>query len=739
MVTDMNQQTSQIAPRSRRQSGFTLVEMLISVTLVLLMMTLFTSIFEMATTSLSTQRGIASMDQAARALTTAFRGDVAKRTYTYVQPYYPTEAAGNSPTPFGNRAGYIYISTNSPYSGLDDLLQFTVNSSLTDEELDTTEFFGASRLFYDIGSDTEFNGGGGDAERQVRLASNPNQPEADDASLRTNEFSSSPAAEVCYFVRNGGLYRRVMLLREPLPVAGQDLSITPLSAVSGNNYVQPTSAPTDTFFGGTIGVVASPLSIQQFDDSAADHFLLGAGSPGERPPVDWDVRATNDLWRYFDYSAVPTLGTMYTPSGGIALPNGASFIGIDALDNTGGPGSSLLGGQLGSPLNRFGFDYNTGFSREHDRIAEMLFIGRFTQGETSDPRFNFPMAPSREDDFANEYVNVPLQAGQTAAIINTGALELDGDVINGNPMDLIGTPLRLNENGVIHQFSGTDGRGGVRHVEDLLLSNVHSFRVKLWDSRLQRFVTPSHSDLAPLSTPSGIQTVVGDYHSNRNLNATYGPHGARVAAGDTTASADNHVFDTSHPWSPQQAPFVPYRYYPPRAGDGPGVAGGTSFPVGPGPTPNTSPDPYTEFDRETGINQKNKGYWVPSDFSDADPGNWVNNEYAVGDVVFRPFVDVDGNNVFSWTADNVPAQAFQIAYVCVQAGYAGETEPSWPSVAGQRFGDVSNALASGTPAVWVSLDNRQPLRAIQATVQFFDPNTEKTRQLTLEMPLTTDR
>ena len=726
----MSKRITQSDSRSAFNSGFTLVEMLIAVTLVLLMMTLFTSIFEMATSSLSTQRGIASMDQAARAVTTALRADVAKRTYRYVQPYYPTEAAGNSPTPFGNRAGYIYISTNSPYSGLDDIIQFTVSADQTSEELDETEYFGASRLLYDLSSDADF---GTAAAREVRLTSNPNQPEADDASLRTNEFSSSPAAEVCYFVRNGGLYRRVMLLRRPLPVAGQDLSIAPRSAVSGNEYMLPHPAPTDTVFGGIIGVVTTPLAIEQFDSANSDHFQLGAS---EDAPVSWNVRGTNDLWRYFDFAAVP--GSLHTPSGGIALPNGASFMGIDALDNTGGAGSALLGGQLGSPLNRFGFNYLTGFSREHDNSTEMQFIGRFSQGETSDPRFNYPMAPCRPLDLTDPStvteVTVPLSVGQTASTINTGAL-----LGNGNPMDLTGTPLTLNQNGIVTQFSGADGRGSVRQVEDLLLSNVHSFRVKLWDSRLQRFVTPSNSDLAPLSTPSGIQTVVGDYHVNRNLNPGYGPHGPRVAAGVAGAAADNHVFDTSHPQTGLNAPFIPYRYYPPRSGDAAGVAGGSSFPVGPGPTPSSAPDPYQEFDRETGLNQKNKGYWVPSDFSDADPANWVNNNYAVGDVVFSPFTDVNGNGTFDWAADAVPAEAFQIAYVCVQAGYAGETAPSWPSVPGQRFGDVSNSLATGTPAVWVSLDNRQPLQAIQATVQFFDPNTEKTRQLTLELPLTTDR
>ncbi|MFN5075701.1 MAG: type II secretion system protein J, partial [Planctomyces sp.] len=88
-------------PAGISRTGFTLVEMLVSVALVLLMMSLFASIFSMASGSVSTQRGISNHDQKARALTTLIKGDFSHRTQRYPLPFYPTESTATSPTPFG--------------------------------------------------------------------------------------------------------------------------------------------------------------------------------------------------------------------------------------------------------------------------------------------------------------------------------------------------------------------------------------------------------------------------------------------------------------------------------------------------------------------------------------------------------------------------------------------------------------------------------------------------------------
>ncbi|MCP4172067.1 MAG: prepilin-type N-terminal cleavage/methylation domain-containing protein [Fuerstiella sp.] len=704
--------------------GFTLVEMLVSVTLVLLMMTMFTAIFEMATDSVSKQQGIAKNDQQARALTTIIKADISKRSFRYVQPFCPTESSATSPTSLGPRAGSLYISTNDTASGLDDLLQFTVNASLTQETTDDSQFFGSARLLYDLAADPDF----GDKARRTTLRFNPNQPDADDSNLSANNVGGSSAAEISYFVRGGALYRRVMLLREPLAVAGEDLSVQPVSNVGDNQYTN--SIGTGVNIGGVLAYVQAPLNINQTNSGNADHFAL---STGQTAPLAWNVRATNDFWRHFDYAATPVL-TGAPPF----IPTDVQFVGIDSLSND---DPSPTARSLGIPWVRFGFNAVTGLSREHNDPVERLFLGRFTHAETSDPDFNWPMAACRTAN--TDEVSVPLGSGQSYAGLNTGAA-----IGNGNPMDLVGTRLNLRQStGVIAEFDGTSGRGGSRKVEDLLLNNVHEFKVEIWDDRLQRFVVPSHNYRTQIQAGGTTTVVHGDYNSSRRLNQNYGPSLPISGA----SRARNHVFDT---WTPNglttlpirsfdldgsggisqneaSAPFVPYRYYPPRRGDSP-----------PGPSPNSMTDPSAEVDRQTGV-ARNRGYWDPD------------NEYAVGDVVFAvpaTFVannvvgwDADGDGVFEWDQDgqtgfgNLPGQGFQIAYRCVQDGYTGTDAPSWPSVPGQRFSGVAVGGAQGAPDVWVSLDNRRPLRSIRMKVQFFDQITEKLRQLTLVLPLTTDR
>jgi prepilin-type N-terminal cleavage/methylation domain-containing protein len=326
---------------SHPRPGFTLVEMLVSVALVLLMMSLFASIFSMASNSVSTQRGISLNDQKARSLTTMIRADLHHRTMRYPQPFYPGENSATSPTPFGTRSGYLYISTNDPNSGLDDLLQFTVRSDILIEDTDSSPWFGRAQLLVD-----RVNGS------STSLSINTNQPEADDGSLLVNSTGSSTAAEVCYFVRNGNLYRRISLLRDPLPVAGRQLN------------EQPT----------TIGGV-------QYFASADGLFQLANGG------------LSNDFWRHFDYSAYPARAL--TSSG-----NGVTFTGVSALNNEFGTAGATLEA-LGNPRFRFGFNamgtgVQSGLSREHTAPGG-YFLGRFLHAETSASNFNWPQAKAHID------------------------------------------------------------------------------------------------------------------------------------------------------------------------------------------------------------------------------------------------------------------------------------------------------------------------------------------------------
>ena len=237
----MRRPLKQSRVRVRHASGFTLVEMLVSVALVLMLMTLFAAIFQIATGSMVKQRGISENDQRARTISTVVRKDFQHRTFRYPLAFYPGEDSATSLTSFSNRSGYVYISTNDPDTGLDDLVQFTVNANILTEDSDATPYFGRATELVDRNSA---------GASPTGLGTSPNQPEADDGSLAANAVASSPFAEVCYFIRRGNLYRRVVLIREPLSVAGQDFVPQP-TARSGYNYFsgQPDTTDPTTYDG----------------------------------------------------------------------------------------------------------------------------------------------------------------------------------------------------------------------------------------------------------------------------------------------------------------------------------------------------------------------------------------------------------------------------------------------------------------------------------------------------------
>lgn len=613
-----------------QRRGFTLVEMLVSVTLVLLMMTLFMAAFQLATDSVKTQQKIAENDQKVRALTGLIRGDIAKRTMRRVQPFFPGETTA-SPTSFGERAGYFYISTNNGNSSGDDVLQLTLDVNQTQQNTDLTNYFGHAEQLVDR---TLVDG--------VSLTQSPNQPELDDGRLDINSTASSSAAEVSYFIRNGNLYRRVLLLREPLPISGQDLS------------AQPTNSADSDFFAGV--------------DDMANYDGLYQITSG----------LSDDFWTHFDLAAYPT-----NVSGNLK----ATVLGLSSLNNDG------VTVAIADPRYRFGFDTATGRSREH-LAAGGLFMGRFLHAETSAPNFNYPQQHCQEESLAGRLLD------------NTATA-------NGNPMDPT-VEFTLNKYGVIERFDnvvggGTNGRGGSRAVEDLLLANVHEMRIEVWDERLRAYASMAHSSL-------DASSVAGDYHVSRRLNGLVGPYSS-PAVFDTWNAHNNIDLDGSGSVvdGERPAPFVAYSIYPP------------VFPAGPSPAGMPGPFP-DDTNSSPGLS-----YWLPS------------KEFAVGDVTFASFADIDGDTQFEWfsdpagvVSDGVSPQGFDLIFECIAIddpdsnglGFTDATEPTWPNTVGRivRDGQVT----------WRVIDNRRPLRAIRMTLRFLHQRSGDMRQLTLELSLQDD-
>ncbi|MEJ7593603.1 MAG: prepilin-type N-terminal cleavage/methylation domain-containing protein [Planctomycetaceae bacterium] len=651
------------------RSGFTLVEMLVALALVMLMMTMFATIFQMATGSATKQRIIAETDQRSRQLTTILRADFAKRSFRNTFPFLPNEDPTQTRVPFAARTGYVYVSCNNVSSAQDDIIQFTVDARQLQTNSDDSRFYGASALLFDeiYGTVDGTN---------PSLPYSPNQPEADDGELVPNGTSSSNAAEISLFLRGGNLIRRIMLIRDPLPVAGQELETQPMSSIL-NPFFQT--------------------------DAAGGSFYLGAA-----PTV-----AQDDFWRYFDFSAVPT--NMAN------APNGVEFVGIDALSNEGDD----ITASFGIPNFRFGFNPVTGLSREHEGTASTArFIGRYLQAETS---ANFV---SISEDF-----NWPNSASSLVAWGPVNSIT----PLNNNPLDIRNAVSLNPTTGLVEQFDGSLGRGGPRRVEDVLMSNVREFRIELWDSRLERWVVPGHAaSRTYLDSMGNPYQVAGDYHILRNAQRdpdsglfTYGP--LEIPG---VNSGTPHAFDTWHPEiardfdsdgaavediAERQAPYYPLRYYPPRQNDSP-----------PGPSPSSIPpsagiNPATEFDPISGRPNANRGFWAPG------------AAYYSGDVVFAndltPGWDGDGDGVFEWDQDSsdIPQQSVHWAYRCIRTttglptGTSGAIAPGWQSP-GLTF--LDNDL------LWEGFQNYQPLKSVRLTISFIEPNSETPKQLTLVLPLT---
>jgi type II secretory pathway pseudopilin PulG len=302
-------------PNSEFRAGFTLVEMLVAVGLVILMMSLFTTIFQFATQAMAVQKGTAENDQKVRLVMTLLRGDIGNRTTKTVLPYL-----ANNPTDIAylsdERMGYLYISENDPDDDTDDILQFTISSSNADELI-----YGRAAWL------TDPNG----------MSAQPNQPEFDDSVAKENSAGSSANAEVSYFLRNGVLYRRILLLRQPI-VAVNIADAHPYNPKLG------------------------PLG----NGSDMDLTVYQGGNTGPKA----------NFYSDFDYSAHYD-GT------------GPAFHGVLDLTNT--PGGAAF--PLGKPNYRFGFNQANGLPREFttqhiDNTGTTIpnsprFFGRFTQAETS--------------------------------------------------------------------------------------------------------------------------------------------------------------------------------------------------------------------------------------------------------------------------------------------------------------------------------------------------------------------
>ena len=568
--------------------------MLISVGLVLLMMTLFAQIFQMAGASISKQRGLMENDQRARTIQTIIKGDLDKRTFRKVLPFAANEDTTQVEAEISKRRGYFSYSENDPNNQLDDVLQFTMQSSIQVYNKDLSPYYG----------------------RALQLASfnHPNQPDTDDAQLVPNNTGLSTLAEVSYFVRNGSLYRRQLLIREPIAVAGS--TEQPQDATNNTaNFFDPTASP-------------APVVLYPSGVSNATTF-----------------------WDNFDYSAYLTIN-------GGGAETGATFLGSNSLNND---GTSTV--QLGLPHLRFGHNAlggagaaNFGSPKEYTNTSGTAeFIGRYTLQECSDLDFEYPQS----------------RWGTT------------------NPMAL-GTSLTLDPVSKI-VTAPVDLTTGPRRGEDLLMSNVHSFDVQIWDDAAGTGGLGAFVDIGGASAADYAMT------NNRHDNPIYG--GSDLLYGPTTSASTNRMFDTWHP-----------QFNLTTSND-------------PSPSPNTTTG-QTIYDDPPFRPSVLKAESITGVAADIDA--WEEDHtYSVGDIIFP---SGPPGATATPPAARLP-YGLPYYYRCVgttgmaKSALLPANEPSWPRIDGLRV--IDNEVT------WQAVENRKPLKAIKLEIRFVDTSTQQMRQLTI--------
>jgi prepilin-type N-terminal cleavage/methylation domain-containing protein len=424
-----------INPAARH--GFTLVEMLVAVGLIVLMMTLFASIFQMATGALAQQKGLSENDQRVRLVETLLRNDLngnkadqnnnnqprSYRTFRILIPYAqnetvpPIDPVSHVPVDPGDRLGYFAISENNPNDDTDDVLSLTVALPLASPE----RFYGkAAVVLPDTNGNygpTNANPGAGYPGGYPANPAQPggpywlNQPEFDDYLGAINQAGNSIVAEVSYFLRHGTLYRRLLLIRSP--------NVTP---------PPEDGQPTDSI-GGVL-----PLA-----------WYTGAGNP----PF------LRNFWGDFDYSAFNDPANPAAPLRfHFNLPGAIDSLSIGS-QNLGNANPQVLPYVLGNPAYRFGHDDTLGtvlptFGQPREFDSQGNFIGRFTQRETSDARFGYP------------------------GIVNAtypNPMSMNSNVLYNSATETLTLPI------------GGLGANGYRAGEDALMANVLKFDIKVWDPK----------------------------------------------------------------------------------------------------------------------------------------------------------------------------------------------------------------------------------------------------------------
>jgi hypothetical protein len=670
---------------SASRGGFTLVEMLVATTLVVMMMLMFAQIYVTAIGSLSDQQAIARNDSKARLADMLIRGDLRRGSYRAasadhvgvfpasplgIHPLvrYEHEAAPGSQLPTVFQKGFFYISENNEFNPLDDVLHFTTFISRYSRNRDPSYYYGRAQTVRAGGAVT-LGYDPNPAPASTTLFSN--HPDIDDATV--DGVGGSRAIEVSYFVRNGNLYRRSLLIRD-LDLAG--------------NIAFKSAQPSHP---------APPAPDVQFRSQIT-------------PGADVDP----NFYKSFDYSAYVRADE--TAPGNPGLDT-VQFLGMDALENDDNAVESLGRSRL-----RFGTYHDP--ANQYYAIDPMA--SAFPIPAPGDPYYDSLLAfnsvvSSRgrpvEFDSAGEFFGRPKHSeteywkwgwpGNRVNPLGSGTLVIDPQR----------DQLRANFGSGLEDIRNLPTAGISRETEDLLLTNIEAFDIEVWDPGLYEDLNDNgtlqlgedrngnnYLDHAAGWVQLGNTTLpTGYFRAAHRTNSGYGPGEDTNGNNAIDAGEDRNgngvldhsaVFDTGHPdmWTddPMQRNYeVPSRtsllkppYRPLRCRFNEDTS------------KNGSLDPGEDLNGNGVLDGlaypfpvKSGRYWDSATAS--SPG------YAIGDYVFAP-----GDRTLS------------TVYQCKVAGAA-----------------IAPAL--GGNAVWEEIDNRIGLQKIRLTIRYRDSIEGLPRQISI--------
>lgn len=670
------------------RGGFTLVEMMVATTLVVMMMLMFAQIYVAAIDSLGEQQALARNDGKARLADILLRGDLDRASFHGA----PNSNQGLLPLVKDDpvhqwQRGFFSISENDQSNPNDDVLHFTASIKEA-RNRDSAMYYGRAGSVPGV---LEYGSGGSQFL---------NHPEIDDGDT-ANAVGASRDAEICYFVRGGNLYRRVLLIRD-----------TDLAGVPGANTAQPSQGVTEF---NTRIIPANSL-------------------------------ATPSYYKAFDYAAYCRITDISDDTLDVVR-----FLGTDALQNH--PLHSIYSTEsLGCSMTRFGFAIpavNQTFTNATDLTEQAInrargvpveydsagnFFGRPLHGETGSYLWQWP--GTRYNALLN---------GAIAYSPNTNQMS-----VGGTPMvDPDNLQTRATEDLLLAGVEAFDievwdpglvevdlnGDGIVDPVEDL---NGNGF-----------------FDIGGGFVQLGNNSYTGHFRDAQRLNPFYGP-GVDPSGTNATVTARNWVFDTGHPemWTDESVwydysggsppsviprsqfykpPYRPLMYRLNEDTDGSGALNGSEdlngngvldpqFPVLAANfwSPNTTYYPNNVVFKVdafgVGDTTFSIAYRCVASGEDIDGDAYLDSEDTNGNSSLDPGEDVNNNGLLDFEDwDGSGSLDYGLSSTTVT--------PDWPSVPGQRITDGG--------VTWEAFDNRIGLQKIRITIRVRDPREQLPRQFSI--------